>query len=90
MTVQPTPFFIDAAAVAQLLDLHDGDAFLRRRALMQAQGFPAPVDFIRRPRKWNRAAVLAWRDRTADIHLPPDPTGKVVILPRLMQMARQA
>ena len=88
--MSPEPFFIDAGAVAQLLDLPSADAFLSRRALMQTQGFPAPVAFIRRPLKWSRAAVLAWRDRLGEVTLPPDPTGKVVVLPRLMQMARQA
>lgn len=82
-----TPFFIDAAAVAQLIDLPDGDALLRRRQALQAQGFPAPLPWSARPLKWSRAAVLAWAERQS---MPDLGTAQnVVPLSRLMQLARQ-
>ena len=80
--MQPEPFFIDAAQVADLLCLGSADAVLRRRAELQARGFPAPVAFIRRPLKWSRASVLAWRDRAAGVPPPADLGGNVVALRR--------
>lgn len=78
------PVFIDAAAVAQLLDLPSGPALLaRRRNLQDRHGFPAPVGFSSRPLKWRRDLVLAWLDRHGrpDTDLAPDPTGRILPFP---------
>lgn len=58
------PTFIDAAGVADLLGLPDADAFLRRRLDMEDNmGFPLSLPYWRRPLKYRRDQVIAWRDR---------------------------
>lgn len=82
------PTFIDAAAVAQLLGLPGPAAFLARRAdLEDRHGFPIPLPWWRRPLKYRRDQVLAWRDmqgrpRGDDPEIPPQllASGKVALL----------
>ena len=54
--------FIDATEIAQLLEFDTKMMFLHRRKDMEAEGFPRPVSFIRKPLRWRRDDVLAWRD----------------------------
>lgn len=55
--------FITAEEVAQLLELANGNAFLRRREeLERAHYFPAPMPVPQRPMRWRASAVSAWLD----------------------------
>lgn len=55
--------FITASAVAALIGLADGPAFLRaRERLEELQGFPLPMPTSRRPLRWRRDQVAAWAD----------------------------
>ncbi len=54
--------FIDAIEIAELLEFDNKLMFLNRRKDMEAEGFPHPVSFIRKPLRWRRDDVLAWRD----------------------------
>lgn len=58
--------------VAALLRM-DAELFRRKRAAMQAGGFPGPLDIPARQFVWSRAAVLAWVDRqTRSVDIAPD------------------
>lgn len=54
------PLFLDATAVAKLLDM-TRPAFLRARVRLEEQeGFPPPAPQSLRNMKWRRDAVLSW------------------------------
>lgn len=59
--------FIEAAAVAALLEIPTASAFLLRRATLERDhGFPAPLPWCQRPLKWRREDVIRWRDNCYD------------------------
>lgn len=56
--------FITAHAVAQLIGLPSGPAFLRQRDRLEDDLlFPLPMPVARRPLVWRRDEVQAWADR---------------------------
>ncbi len=56
-----TPTFITADAVASLIGLDDGRAFLARRARLEDDAsFPLPLPTCLRPLKWRRDQVEHW------------------------------
>lgn len=85
------PAFVTADAVARLIGLTDGDAFLRiRPRLEQDTLFPLPMP-TSRPLRWRSDEVAAWVARHGRAAAPDvDPedirTGRVVML----DMARTA
>lgn len=80
------PSYIDATAVAELLELPGANSFLLRRAALERIGFPAPVPWSRRPLKWRAADVEAWIAGAAsfvnDATATPDAARRVVMLNR--------
>lgn len=81
------PSYIDAAAVAGLLELGAANSFLIRRADLESlHGFPRPVPWSRRPLKWRAADVEAWISGAAsfvnDASVTPDAARRVVMLNR--------
>ena len=66
--------FLQADAVATLIGLPDGAAFLRRRDRLEGQaGFPPPLPTSLRPLLWHRARVEGWIAAQASGAQPPDP-----------------
>jgi len=90
------PAFSTSDRVAQLVGLHDADAFLRQRKRLELEHlFPLPMPTSHRPLRWRSDEVIAWvarQGRPCPIDLPADPlaaalaTGKVA----LMGQARSA
>ena len=81
------PSYIDAAAVAGLMELDGAAAFQRRRAELEARhGFPPPVPWSRRPMKWRASDVEAWiagaRFASGEAAGGPDAARRVVMLHR--------
>jgi predicted DNA-binding transcriptional regulator AlpA len=59
-----------AEEVARLLRLTPR-VFRRRRAELEAAGFPPPLPGL--PDRWDRAAIEAWLDRQIPAAAPQDP-----------------
>lgn len=90
MTARP---FLTSAAVAQALGLVSAEAFLARRATLEAAPllFPPPMPHCKRPLLWRADEVDGWISRhgipaTAGIDPALIATGKVALL----DMARTA
>jgi predicted DNA-binding transcriptional regulator AlpA len=67
--------FITADEVAELTGYTNGAAFLRDRCRLEDDlEFPDPMPTQRRPMRWRRDAVLAWRDMV-------NPVQRVVAAP---------
>lgn len=66
--MERSPEFIGAEKVAALLG-YEGSRpdlmLLRRRAVLEAQGFPLPMPTSTRPLLWREASVRAWLAATA-------------------------
>lgn len=52
--------FITSADIAQALALPSANAFLARRADLEAKGFPLPCSWSARPMRWRADQVHAW------------------------------
>jgi hypothetical protein len=61
------PLFVRAAEAATLLGLPDAAALLRRRAALEAMGFPAPMPHSARPLLWRRDSVAAWAQAASQL-----------------------
>ncbi|MGJ0393011.1 MAG: hypothetical protein ACR650_09675 [Methylocystis sp.] len=66
---------LDVAGVADLLGYPDVQSFDRRlRRLIREFDFPRPLPGLA-PRRWTRAAVLAWLRRSGDGPQAPSPAA---------------
>lgn len=75
--------FITAEEVAQLLELPNGNAFLRRRdELERDHDFPAPMPVPLRPMRWRASAVRGWLNAqgNAPTGAPTAPPTNLVLL----------
>lgn len=71
---QPADLVLDAAGVAALIGLPSEDAFYRRRAALEASGFPQKLPGLPR---WSRACVLRWIETNGETFLPAAPAAAV-------------
>lgn len=88
-----TPEFIEKNAVAALIGMTSGAAFMRQRDRLEADcDFPAPMPCSLRPLRWRRSAIEAWADgqglsKSEAVLIDPRRFGPNV---RLLDEARRA
>ena len=58
---------ITSGDIAEMMGLQNGQAFMARRAKLEAVGFPKPVFWSQKPYLWKRPEVEFWIDHQHEI-----------------------